>query len=107
MSITLSVAQLCKHALKITVEDFEIKKSKLHFKQNNGAPIKTAAAKVWDNLEKLFPCSHHVVQDNVSKTNMKNAVRSLMTSKNADSVVLHTFTEERDTRKGEKYCNYN
>ena len=100
MSVTLSVAQLCKHVLKITVEDFEKKKTKGHFKQNNGAQIKSTAAKVWDNLAKLFPCSEQVVQQNVTQTIMKNAVRSLMTGKNGDSVVLYTFSDERETRKG-------
>ena len=103
MSITLSVAQLCKHVLKMTVEEFEKKKIRGHFKQNNGAAIKATVAKVWDNLKKLFPCSEKVIEDNVSKKNMMNAVKSLLTGKKAESVVLHTFSEERETRKGAEY----
>ena len=105
MSITLSIAQLCKYVLKITVDDFEKKKSRGDFKKNNAASVKATTDKVWDNLEKLFPCSEQVVQDNVSQTSMKNAVRSLLIGKKADSVVLHAFSEERETRKGEKYIN--
>ena len=102
MSITLSVAQLCKHVLKITVEDFESKKLKGNFKQNNGAQIKSTAAKVWDNLEKLFPSAVQIVKDNVTKTKMRDSVRTLLTAKSVSYVVVYTFTNERETRKGKK-----
>ena len=103
MSISLSVAQLCKHVLKISVEDFEAQKTRGNFKRCNLAAVKSAVAQVWENLEKLFPSSEHIVKENVSETKMRNSVRTLMTAKSVSSVVLFTFTEERETRKGEKF----
>ena len=100
MSVSLSVAQLCKHVMKISVEEFETKKLRGDYKKNNGAPVKAAVAKVWDNLEKIFPSSEQVVKENVSKTKMRDSVRALLTAKTVSSVVLHTSTEEREMRKG-------
>ena len=102
MSISLSVAQLCKHVLKISVEDFETKKNRGDYKRCNGAAVKSAVAKIWENLEKIFPSSEHIVKEKVSDTKMRNSVRTLMTAKSVSSVVLFTFTEERETRKGGK-----
>ena len=100
MSISLSVAQLCKHVMKVSVEDFESNKMRGNYKKNNGAPVKTAVAKVWENLEKIFPSSEQVVKENVSKTKMRDSVRTLLTAKTVSSVVLYTFTREREMRKG-------
>ena len=102
MSISLSVAQLCKHILKISVEDFETKKIRGDYKRYNGAAIKSANATIWENLEKLFPSSEQIVKKHVSKTTMRNSVRALMTTKSISSVVIYTFTEERETRQGKK-----
>ena len=97
MSISLSVAQLCKHVLKIDVDVFEKRRERKMYDKS----VAGTASKVWDNLEKIFPCSEQVVKENVSKTDMRNAVRSLL--KGQKSVVLYTYSEERETRKGEKY----
>ena len=103
MSISLSVAQLCKHVMKISVEDFEIKKMRGDYKKNSEASVKAALTKVWDNLEKIFPSSEQVVKENVSKTKMRDSVKALMTAKTVSSVVLYTFTKERETRKGQLF----
>ena len=103
MSITLSVAQLCKHVLKISVDDFENKKLRGDYKKNNSAPVKAAVAQVWMNLEKLFPSTEQIVKENVTKTKMRDSVRSLLTAKTISSIVLFTFAEGRETRKGENY----
>jgi len=106
MSITLSVAQLCKHVLKISVDDFETRKLRGDYKKNNLAPVKAAVAQVWMNLEKLFPSAEQIVKENVTKTKMRDSVRSLLTAKTISSIVLFTFTEGRETRKGEKYLAF-
>ena len=97
MSIVLSVSQLCKHVLKIDTDVFEKKKIKGNYKKCVAATV----TKVWDNLEKLFPTSEKIVKENVSNKTMQNCVRSLLTGKETDSVVLYTFSENRKTREGE------
>ena len=96
MSIVLSVSQLCKHVLKIEVDVFEKKKSRGDYKKS----VPTTVAKVWDNLEKLFPTSLQVVKENVTKNKMHVAVRGLLTGKQTNSVILYTFSENRKTREG-------
>ena len=103
MSISLSVAQLCKHVLKISVEELETKKLRGDYKRYNLAAVKSTVTNVWENLEKLFPSSEQIVKENVSKTKMRDSVRTLLTAKSVSSVVLYTFPEERETRKGEKF----
>ena len=110
MSVSLSVAKLCKHVLKISVEDFETKKLRGDFKRCNLAAVKSAVANIWENLAKLFPSSEQIVKENVSKTKMRDSVRTLMTAKSVSSVVLYTFPDERETRKGKKFkscCDHN
>ena len=96
MSIVLSVSQICKHVLKIDVDIFEKRKSKGAYKKS--APA--IAMKIWDNLEKLFPTSAQIVKEKVTKNKMHVAVRGLLTGKETDSVILYTFSENRETREG-------
>ena len=78
------------------VDVFEKRKSKGAYTKS----VPTTVAKVWDNLEKLFPTSAQIVKDNVSKKKMDSSVRYLLTGKQTDCVTLHSFSEERETRKG-------
>ena len=96
MSISLTVDALCKHVLKIDVNLFGKRKAKGSFKNSVG----TIVTKVWDNLEKLFSTSATVVKQNVTKKDMHGAVRTLLTGKATDSVVLYRFSDNRETREG-------
>ena len=96
MSISLTVDALCKYVLKIDVDLFEKRKSKGGYKNSVAALV----TKVWDNLEKLFPTSAQIVKEKVTKNKMYVAVRGLLTGKETDSVILYTFSENRETREG-------
>ena len=96
MSIILSAADLCKHVLKVSVDVFKVKKRKGHYKES----IEDNVDKVWANLDKFFPSSAQVVRENVSQTRMYGAVRSILLGKRTDSVVLYSFSDERETRQG-------
>ena len=96
MSIVLSVSQLCKHILKIDVDLFEQRKSKGAYKK----AVPGTVTKIWENLEKIFPTSAEIVKKNVTKKTMHGAVRGLLTGKETDSVILFSFSENRETREG-------
>ena len=100
MSITLSTSQLCKHVLKISDDIFKKKRGiKGYYKKS----VEKHVAKVWENLDKLFPSMEEVVRENVSGTKMYDSVRTLLVGKQTESVVLYEFSEKRETRQGEKY----
>ena len=96
MSVVLSASQLCKHVLKIGLDVFANNKRKGNYKKQ----VASITTKVWDNLAKLFPTSEKIVKENVTEKDMHGAVRSLLTGKNTDSVILYKFTENRKTREG-------
>ena len=103
MSIVLSVSQLCKHVLKIAVDVFEKRKVKGGYKKC----VSATTNKVWDTLKKLFPTSEKIVKEKVSKKTMQNCVRALLTGKETESVILYTFSENRETREGENLISLN
>ena len=99
MSIILSASQLCKHVLKISEDVFNKRKSRAGFYQKS---IGENTGKVWENLEKIFPSTAQIVKENVSQKKMYDSVRTLLVGKQTESVVLYEFSEERETRQGEK-----
>ena len=96
MSVTLNTKTLAKKILNCTEEQFIEHRSKGAYKESSR--ITKIRNSIMENLEIFGDCAQ-VVKDKVTKKQMFNAVKRLM-SPNTSETVIYEFPQSRSSKSG-------
>ena len=102
MSVTLNIKNLARKILNCTEEEFIERRN--FGKYKDSSKITKIRNTIMENLDFVFGNSAQVIKDKVTKKQMFNAVKRLM-SPNASETIIYEFPQERSSKSGTKLIN--